>query len=139
MRSNVTEWYRFARGYQATVRTPYYDLEVVPASDGWSWKVLRMDTSSGQFATFATGRADELDEAKSEAMQAVTERTDWVELIRLQLVVAGLTAGDLSRTLIRNGSDSYGSRDQAGLQRCYLWLTRDHGLQVVRDSISNPE
>ena len=115
MRSNVTEWYRFARGYQATVRTPYYDLEVVPASDGWSWKVLRMDTSSGQFATFATGRADELDEAKSEA------------------------AGDLSRTLIRNGSDSYGSRDQAGLQRCYLWLTRDHGLQVVRDSISNPE
>ena len=139
MRSNVTEWYRFSRGFQATVRSPYYDLEVVPTSDGWSWKVLRMDTSSGRFATFATGCADELDGAKSLAMQAVTERTDWVELIRIQLRRAGLTSGDLSRTLLRDGSDSYGSRDQAGLQRCYLWLTQDHGLQAVRDSITNPE
>ena len=139
MRSNVTEWYRFARGFQATVRSPYYDLEVVPASDGWSWKVLRMDTSSGRFATFATGRSDELDEAKSQAMQAVTERTDWVELIRIQLRRAGLTSGDLSRTLLRNGSDSYGSRDQAGLQRCYLWLIRGYFQEIGHHPVSNPE
>jgi len=139
MRNNTTKWYRFARGYQATVRNPYYDLEVVPLRDGWFWRALAMDSKSGCFSALSSGTARELEQAKTMALDAVTQRTDWVRLIQAQLQQVGLTTTDLAKTLHCNGLDSLGERDQSGLQRCYVWLTECEGLDVVRDTSTEPK
>jgi hypothetical protein len=70
-RPTITPWHRFARGYQATIRQPYHDLEVFPHGDRWRWRVLAMDSSSGQFREVSSGMADTLTEAQSAAISAV--------------------------------------------------------------------
>jgi hypothetical protein len=70
-RPTITPWHRFARGYQATIRQPYHDLEVFPHFDQWRWRVLAMDSSSGQFREVSSGMADTLTEAQSAAISAV--------------------------------------------------------------------
>lgn len=71
-RPPITPWHRFARGYQATVRHPYHDLEVFPHGDRWRWRVLAMDASSGQFREVSSGMAHTLIEAQSAAISAAS-------------------------------------------------------------------
>lgn len=65
-------WYRFGRGWQASTRAPYADIEITPTDHGWIWRVLRIDPASGQFVVWAHGEDPRLTHAKIAAMDAAT-------------------------------------------------------------------
>lgn len=69
-RPNVTPWFPCGKGYQATIRAPYQDLEVYPSGNGWRWRVLVIDPPTGLFVEVASGRAPKLSRAQSAAMHA---------------------------------------------------------------------
>ena len=69
-RPPVTDWFPVGRGWQATVRAPYQDLEVYPVGDGWRWRVLAIDPSTGLFREAASGQAGKLNKAQEAAMKA---------------------------------------------------------------------
>lgn len=76
MRPPTTPWYPFGRGYQSTIRAPYMDLEVQPDGDGWLWRVLSMDPSSGGFSELARGHCPTLVEAKAKAIHLATTTSE---------------------------------------------------------------
>jgi hypothetical protein len=134
-----TIWHPYGRGYQASVRDPYHDLEVQPSGDGWRWRVLRMDAAHGSFESIASGHAKKLHRAQALAVAAaVTKAKDWADLIEAELKSAGLTSADLNRALVANRSRRFGALDRDGLERLYLWLVNDYGLEIVGAAVGEP-
>lgn len=128
----MISWHPFGRGFQATVRAPYHDLEVVPFRGGWTWRTLAMDSRSGSFREVASGRARELERAKALSMSAATVGPDWNGMIEATLELAGLTGADLNAARRRIGSVPLGGLDNAGLEACYRWLVDGDGIDAVR-------
>ena len=136
---SVLRWHPFGRGFQATIKRPYHDLEVLPlGADRWQWRASRMDSANGRFELVEAGVEDSVKSARASAFDAVIRNVDWFELIRRALQTHWLDTSQLNQALRRNQSPPLGAMSHLDAFHCLDWLENHRGLECVRAMISEP-
>jgi hypothetical protein len=137
---SVLRWHPFGRGFQATIKRPYHDLEVLPLGvDRWQWRASRMDSANGRFELVEAGVEESVESARAAAFDAVIRNVDWFALIRRALQTHWLETSQLNQALQRNKSKSLGAMSHRDAYHCLDWLENNRGLESVRAIIREPK